>query len=135
MIKYMTDGVLLRETLTEEDLDTYSCVIMDEAHERSLQHRRALRASSRRWWRGGAISSSSSPPRRWTPASFPTFSASVPIFNIPGRTFPVDVLHAKTPWRITSRRREAGARHPHRLPAGDMLIFMTGQEDILTVRR
>ena len=36
IIKYMTDGVLLRETLREGDLDGYSAVIMDEAHERSL---------------------------------------------------------------------------------------------------
>jgi len=35
-IKYMTEGVLLRETLREPDLDSYSCVIMDEAHERSV---------------------------------------------------------------------------------------------------
>ena len=35
-IKYMTDGVLLRETLRGGALDNYSCVIMDEAHERSL---------------------------------------------------------------------------------------------------
>lgn len=32
----MTDGILLRESLRENDLDGYSCVIMDEAHERSL---------------------------------------------------------------------------------------------------
>ena len=36
VIKYMTDGVLLRETLREGDLDNYSAIIMDEAHERSL---------------------------------------------------------------------------------------------------
>ena len=36
LIKYMTDGVLLRETLREGDLDQYSVIIMDEAHERSL---------------------------------------------------------------------------------------------------
>ena len=35
-IKYMTDGILLRETLTSDDLENYSAVIMDEAHERSL---------------------------------------------------------------------------------------------------
>ena len=36
LIKYMTDGILLRESLRESDLDMYSVVIMDEAHERSL---------------------------------------------------------------------------------------------------
>ena len=36
IIKYMTDGILLRESLRESDLDHYSVIIMDEAHERSL---------------------------------------------------------------------------------------------------
>ncbi|KAI8593787.1 P-loop containing nucleoside triphosphate hydrolase protein [Geranomyces variabilis] len=35
-IKYMTDGVLLRECLNTPDLDQYSCIVMDEAHERAL---------------------------------------------------------------------------------------------------
>ncbi|XP_013172248.1 PREDICTED: pre-mRNA-splicing factor ATP-dependent RNA helicase PRP16-like isoform X1 [Papilio xuthus] len=36
VIKYMTDGILLREGLREPDLDNYCAIIMDEAHERSL---------------------------------------------------------------------------------------------------
>jgi pre-mRNA-splicing factor ATP-dependent RNA helicase DHX16 len=36
VIKYMTDGMLLREFLTEPDLAAYSVMIIDEAHERTL---------------------------------------------------------------------------------------------------
>jgi len=36
VMKYMTDGMLLREFLTEPDLGAYSALIIDEAHERTL---------------------------------------------------------------------------------------------------
>lgn len=36
-IKYMTDGMMVREAMTDEVLSDYSVVILDEAHERSVQ--------------------------------------------------------------------------------------------------
>lgn len=36
VIKYMTDGMLMREFMMEPDLESYSVMIIDEAHERSL---------------------------------------------------------------------------------------------------
>ena len=36
VIKYMTDGHLLQEFLSEPDLSSYACLMVDEAHERTL---------------------------------------------------------------------------------------------------
>lgn len=96
VIKYMTDGVLLRETLREPDLDSYSCVIMDEAHERSL-HTDVLFGilkqvvARRRDFRLLVTSATLNAEK------FASFFGSVPVFTIPGRTFPVEVVYAKTP--------------------------------------
>ena len=36
VIKYMTDGMLLREALIDKYLSQYSCIMLDEAHERTI---------------------------------------------------------------------------------------------------
>lgn len=96
LIKYMTDGVLLRETLREDDLDQYSAVIMDEAHERSLNTDVLFGilkkvVARRRDFRLVVTSAT------LDATKFSNFFGSVPVFTIPGRTFPVDVLWSKTP--------------------------------------
>ena len=132
LIKYMTDGVLLRETLREPDLDMYSCIIMDEAHERSL-HTDVLfgilkKVVARRRDFKLIVTSAT-----LNADKFSNFFGSVPIFHIPGRTFPVEVLYSKTPVEdyVEAAVKQALSVHLSSGP-GDILIFLTGQEEIET---
>ncbi|KAI1107888.1 P-loop containing nucleoside triphosphate hydrolase protein [Jackrogersella minutella] len=130
IIKYMTDGVLLRESLNERDLDRYSCVIMDEAHERALntdvlmglfnkilQRRRDLKL---------IVTSATMNSKR-----FSDFFGGAPEFTIPGRTFPVDIMFHRSPVEdyVDQAVQQVLAIHVSMGP-GDILVFMTGQEDI-----
>lgn len=130
VIKYMTDGVLLRESLNEQDLDRYSCVIMDEAHERALntdvlmglckkilQRRRDLKL---------IVTSATMNSKR-----FSEFFGGAPEFFIPGRTFPVDRMFHRSPVEdyVDQAVQQVLAIHVSMGP-GDILVFMTGQEDI-----
>ena len=129
-IKYMTDGVLLRECLTETDLDKYSCIIMDEAHERALNTDVLLglfkKVLARRRDLKLIVTSATMNSKR-----FSDFYSGAPEFVIPGRTFPVDIQYHKTPCEdyVDSAVRQALAIHVSQ-GSGDILIFMTGQEDI-----
>src|SRR5207244_1851533 len=59
------------------------------------------------------------------------FVCSVPVFNVPGRTFPVNILFSKTPCEdyVEAAVKQAMTIHITSGP-GDIFIFMTGQEEI-----
>ncbi|KAJ2724508.1 hypothetical protein GGI07_001939, partial [Coemansia sp. Benny D115] len=130
LLKYMTDGVLLREALTRRDLSQYSAIIMDEAHERTLNTDVLLgllkqMASERRDLKIIVTSATMNAQR------FADFFGNAPVFTIPGRTFPVDVMFSKTPCEdyVDAAVRQVLTIHLSQ-EAGDILVFMTGQEDI-----
>ncbi|KAJ9168400.1 hypothetical protein P3X46_019928 [Hevea brasiliensis] len=131
LMKYMTDGVLLRETLKDSDIDKYRyVVVMDEAHEKSSSTdvlfgilKRVV--AQRRDFKLIVTSATLNAEK------FSNFFGSVPIFHIPGRTFLVNILYSKTPCEdyVEGAVKQAMTIHI-KSPPGDMLIFMTGQDEI-----
>ncbi|KAI8922743.1 P-loop containing nucleoside triphosphate hydrolase protein [Entophlyctis helioformis] len=130
VIKYMTDGVLLRESLRSPDLDNYSCIIMDEAHERAINTDVLMglikRVLARRRDMKLIVTSAT-----MNAEKFSRFFGNVAIFTIPGRTFPVDIMFSKNPCEdyVDAAVKQILAIHLSH-PPGDILVFMTGQEDI-----
>ncbi|KAF7723566.1 DEAH-box RNA helicase prp16 [Apophysomyces ossiformis] len=130
LIRYMTDGILLRESMSSPDLEQYSAIIMDEAHERALNTDVLMgilkKVLARRRDLKLIVTSATMNADR-----FSKFFGNAPCFFIPGRTFPVDIMFSKTPCEdyVDSAVKQALAIHLAQ-PAGDILIFMTGQEDI-----
>ncbi|KAI6153166.1 pre-mRNA splicing factor [Pisolithus tinctorius] len=129
-IKYMTDGVLQRESLNEGDLDRYSVIILDEAHERSLSTDVLMgllkKILSRRRDLKLIVTSAT-----MNAEKFSAFYGNSPTYTIPGRTFPVEIFHSKSPCDdyVDAAVKQVLQIHLS-LPPGDILVFMTGQEDI-----
>ena len=140
IIKYMTDGMLMREYLLDGMLSKYSILILDEAHERTLytdvlfallkeliKKRRDLKL---------IITSATLDVMKFSQyyswkALHLSLVDNCPILNIKGRTFPVTTYYLSEPesnyvesslqtvWDINREE-----------PPGDILVFLTGQEEI-----
>uniref|UniRef100_T1IJK0 RNA helicase n=1 Tax=Strigamia maritima TaxID=126957 RepID=T1IJK0_STRMM len=131
VIKYMTDDILLSECLIDPDLNGYTVVILDEAHERTI-HTDVLfgllkQAVTRRQGKLKLIVTSTT----LDSIKFSEYFSKAAIFTICGRMFPVEVLYSKEPQTdyLDASVRTVMEIHREERP-GDILLFLTGREEI-----
>lgn len=135
-IRLMTDGILLAEICTDPWLRRYDTLIIDEAHERSLNIDFLLgylkRLLQKRTDLKLIITSATI-----DPLSFSSYFNDAPIIEVSGRGYPVSVYYRSLlsddpdisdqdlPQAILSAVRELQAQ-----PAGDILVFLSGEREI-----
>ncbi|KAK3365687.1 P-loop containing nucleoside triphosphate hydrolase protein [Lasiosphaeria ovina] len=130
ILKYMTDGMLLREMVASPTLDGYSAIMIDEAHERTV-HTDILLALIKDLTRARPelkliISSAT-----LNAEKFSSYFDDAPIFNVPGRVHPVDVYYSQNPEANYLEAALVTVFQIHASqPEGGILVFLTGQEEI-----
>ena len=131
-IKYMTDGILQREILLDPLLQKYKVVMLDEAHERTiatdvlfglLKKTLTKRPDMKLIVTSATLDAD----------KFSAYFNQCPIFTIPGRTYPVEIMYSKEPESDYLDAALVTAMQIHLAePAGDILLFLTGKEEIDT---
>ncbi|EDX16916.1 GD16383 [Drosophila simulans] len=137
-IKFMTDGVLLKEIETDFLLSKYSVIILDEAHERSVYTDILVGLLSRivplRHKRGQPlkliIMSATLRVSDFT-ENTRLFKIPPPLLKVEARQFPVTIhFQKRTPDDYVAEAYRKTLKIHNKLPEGGILIFVTGQQEV-----
>lgn len=131
-IKFMTDGILLEEIQHDPELSEYDTIIVDEAHERSenidfllgllknlLKRRPDLKL---------VVTSATIDQQK-----FSRYFNNAPVVNVSGRMYPVEIIWSETDipeWMMVEEVSQRVITINKTKPKGDILVFMTGADDI-----
>ncbi|XP_073299865.1 probable pre-mRNA-splicing factor ATP-dependent RNA helicase DEAH2 isoform X1 [Primulina huaijiensis] len=130
VLKYLTDGMLLREAMTDPLLERYKVIILDEAHERTLatdvlfgllkevlKNRPDLKL---------VVMSATLEAEK-----FQGYFSGAPLMKVPGRLHPVEIFYTQDPERdyLEAAIKTVIQIHTFEGP-GDILVFLTGEEEI-----
>lgn len=130
VLKYMTDGMLLREAMSDPLLSRYSTIILDEAHDRTLSTDILMGlikeiCVKRKELKVVVMSAT------LDAAKFQTYFNDAPLLSVPGRTYDVDIFYSKEKEEDYLAASIRTALQIHECEGeGDILLFLTGEAEI-----